>query len=131
MIDYPLEEVEQKMLGRRIKTMRKPRDLKSKRMQLIQLSVKGFKSIHPDYGQVIDFGDVTVLLGPNGAGKSNLVSFLKMLNFISREELQIFIGKQGGADALLHYGSKHTDAIEFCLILKPIPVNECHSSNFI
>ncbi|MBI5590744.1 MAG: AAA family ATPase [Deltaproteobacteria bacterium] len=86
-------------------------------MQLIQLVVKGFKSIHPD-GQLINFGDVTVLLGPNGAGKSNLVSFLKMLNFIAREELQIFIGKQGGADALLHYGSKHTDAIEFSLILK-------------
>ena len=33
MIDYPLEEVEQEMSGRRIKTMRKPRDLKSKRMQ--------------------------------------------------------------------------------------------------
>ena len=85
-------------------------------MQLIQLVVKGFKSIQQD--QVIDFGDVTVLLGPNGAGKSNLVSFLKMLNFISREELQIFIGKQGGADALLYYGSKQTDAIEFCLILR-------------
>jgi len=96
--------------------MRNLQDLKSKRMQLIQLVVKGFKSIQQD--QVIDFGDVTVLLGPNGAGKSNLVSFLKMLNFISREELQIFIGKQGGADALLYYGSKQTDAIEFCLILR-------------
>ncbi len=96
--------------------MRNLHDLKSKRMQLIQLVLKGFKSIQQD--QVIDFGDVTVLLGPNGAGKSNLVSFLKMLNFISREELQIFIGKQGGADALLYYGSKQTDAIEFCLVLR-------------
>ncbi len=87
---------------------------KPERMRLNNLEVKGFKSISHK-GEKIDFGDITVLLGANGAGKSNLVSFFKMLNFITTEGLQVFLGKQGGTESLLYYGPKHTDKIEFTL----------------
>lgn len=80
--------------------------------KLSQVSIRGYKSIHAD-GQTIRFGDITLLLGANGSGKSNLVSFFKMLNFITSEGLQVFIGKQGGADAILHYGAKQTDKLVF------------------
>lgn len=86
-------------------------------MKLSQVLVKGYKSIHSD-GQTISFGDITVLLGANGCGKSNLVSFFKMLNDITSGDLQIFIGKQGGADAILHYGPQQTDKLEFEVTLE-------------
>lgn len=88
--------------------------MKNDRMKLTQISVKGFKSFCPQ-GQKIEFGDVTVLLGANGSGKSNLVSFFKMLNYMTTGGLQLFIGKNGGAEALLFYGAKNTDKIEFAL----------------
>jgi len=63
-------------------------------------------------GKVIDFGDVTVLLGANGAGKSNLVSFFRMLNFMTTGALQEFIGRYGGAGSLLHFGPQITPQMQ-------------------
>ena len=85
-------------------------------LKLKQITLSGYKSIHPD-GQPIDFDNLTVLLGANGSGKSNLVSFFRMLNFITSKGLQNFIEKQGSADALLYYGAKHTEKIEFSVTL--------------
>jgi predicted ATPase len=91
------------------------------RLKFKTLEVKGYKSI-PSTGQSIDFGDITILLGANGSGKSNLVSFFKLLNCIPSKSLQLFIGKQGGADALLYYGSKHSDKIEFTVVMDLIDI---------
>lgn len=87
---------------------------KMSRMKLSSLFIKGFKSIDGKQGQQIPLGDVTVLLGANGAGKSNLVSFFKMLNYMTTGALQQFVGKQG-ASRLLHRGAKYSEAIDFCL----------------
>ena len=73
------------------------------------IKLKGYKSFRD---AVVHFSDVTVLLGANGAGKSNLVSFFRMLNFVSTGALQDYIGRSGGADSLLHYGRKTTTQIE-------------------
>ena len=62
----------------------------------------------PDEGKRITFGDVTVLLGANGAGKSNIVSFFKMLNFMTTDALQEYVLRVGGSNSLLHYGSQVT-----------------------
>ena len=59
-------------------------------------------------GTPIEFGDVTVLLGANGAGKSNVVSFFRMLGFLTTGALQEYIGRCGGSDSLLHYGRETT-----------------------
>ena len=99
------------------------------RLKLKTLEVKGFKSI-PSTGQSIAFGDVTVLLGANGSGKSNLVSFFKLLNFITSKGLQVFIGKQGGADALLYYGAKYTDKVEFTVALEQLDGNEFRTTSY-
>jgi len=81
------------------------------RTKLTRIRIEGFKSIDKA-GQTVDFGDVTVLLGANGAGKSNLISFFKMLNYMTTGALQTFIGEQGYADSILHFGSKVTSRVK-------------------
>lgn len=77
--------------------------------KLKRLILKGFKSIKE---LDLEFGDINVLIGANGAGKSNLLSFFRMLNAIGDNGLQMFVGKQGGANALLHHGRKRTPRLE-------------------
>jgi predicted ATPase len=60
----------------------------------------------------VQFGDITVLLGANGSGKSNLVSFFRMLNFLSTGALQDYIGRSGGSDSLLRYGRRTTPQMQ-------------------
>ncbi len=48
----------------------------------------------------------------NGAGKSNFVSFIRLLNFMTSNSLQLYIGKNGGADKLLYGGAKKTKEVE-------------------
>ncbi len=79
------------------------------RNKLKTITLKGYKSFQD---AEVHFSDVTVLLGANGAGKSNLVSFFRMLNFLSTGALQDYIGRNGGSDSLLHYGRKTTTQIE-------------------
>ena len=76
------------------------------RKKLSRIAIRGFKSVGPE-GQEIEFGEVTVLLGANGAGKSNLVSFFRMLNYLTTGALQNFIGENGYADSFLHFGSQN------------------------
>ena len=79
---------------------------------LSNIKLKGFTSIRD---ASIDLEPVNVLIGGNAAGKSNLVSFFKMLAFTVTEGLQLFVGRAGGANSLLFYGSKHTPQIEATL----------------
>jgi len=73
-----------------------------------RLLVEGFKSIKK---ADLQLKPLNVFIGPNGAGKSNLVKALTMLNRIVNGKLQLFVGKEGGADSILHFGRKHTDKI--------------------
>ena len=81
--------------------------------RLDSISISGFKSIGEE--QKLTLGDVTVCLGANGAGKSNLISFFKMLNYMTTDGLQNFIAKSGMANAVLHFGSPTTKTISFSL----------------
>jgi len=83
-------------------------------MKLDDIELKGFKSIDGREGQRITLGDVTVLLGANGSGKSNLVSFFKLLNFMTTGALQQYVGKYGSRQ-LLFYGPRVTESISFTL----------------
>lgn len=80
-------------------------------MKLKSINLEGYKSINQD-GQTIDFGDVTILLGANGVGKSNIVSFFKMLNYLSTGAFQTYLASGGFANDFLHYGSKQTNRIK-------------------
>ncbi len=77
--------------------------------KLKSICLRGYKSFRD---AEVKFGDITVLLGANGAGKSNLVSFFRMLNFLSTGALQEYIGRSGGSDSLLHYGRRMTTQMQ-------------------
>ncbi|MCY4170618.1 MAG: AAA family ATPase [Bacteroidetes bacterium] len=73
-------------------------------------SVSGFKSIRNV--DKFELGPVTILIGDNGTGKSNLLSFFNMFAALSQERLQEFVHDEGGPDALLFGGRKHTSRIQ-------------------
>lgn len=76
--------------------------------KLHALHVRGFKSIR-DQKLVLD--SLNVFIGGNGAGKSNLVGVFHLLNRVVNQQLQIYTGEAGGANAILHFGRKHTDTL--------------------
>ncbi len=77
--------------------------------KLNRIRLKGFKSIKD---LDLELGSINVLIGSNGAGKSNLISFFRMLNELIEGHLQLFVGRSGGANAMLHYGTKVTNSID-------------------
>ncbi|MEZ4710295.1 MAG: AAA family ATPase [Caldilineaceae bacterium] len=60
---------------------------------------------------------MNIIIGANGAGKSNLLSFFKLLNWMTfaPDQLQFYIGKVGGANSLLHDGARTTPQIQALL----------------
>ena len=76
-------------------------------IKLKSITISGFKSFNNDK-HTIEIGDVSVLIGANGAGKSNLVAFIKMVGYMMTSALQQYVGEQGGASSLLHFGPKVT-----------------------
>jgi predicted ATPase len=63
------------------------------------LRLEGFTSIR---GAEVQLGDLNVLVGANGSGKSNFIRALELLGRIVDEDLQFFVGVNGGAAALFH-----------------------------
>src|SRR5262245_53305140 len=78
--------------------------------RLSSIRIAGWKSIR-DMDPGLELGSLNVLIGANGSGKSNLVSFFKLLHEVEAEHLQTYIGQSGGADSVLHFGSKVTPRI--------------------
>lgn len=66
------------------------------------LTVTGYKSIRELKNFNLD--NLNVLIGPNGAGKSNFISLFRLINEMYEQQLQLYVQKQGGPDALLHFG---------------------------
>src|SRR5512140_1053527 len=79
---------------------------------LESIEVEGYKSIRM---AKVDLGPVNVLIGANGAGKSNLLGVFGLLADLADQRLQLHIGRQGGADAILHFGRKKTSSLRICL----------------
>lgn len=81
------------------------------RLGVQKLTLSGFKTIFHLNG--LELGTINVLIGPNGAGKTNLVSFFRMANQMmnSPGNLQLFVSRAGGANALLHSGAGVTQQI--------------------
>jgi len=80
--------------------------------ELKKLRLDGWKSIKH---ATLELRRMNVLIGANGAGKSNLISFLRLLHEMTEDRLQLFVGKSGGADSVLHYGAKTTPVLEASL----------------
>lgn len=77
--------------------------------RISSLSVHGYKSIRELDN--FEFQALNILIGANGAGKSNFISLFRLLNAVYEQQLQIYVQKQGGPDALLHFGRKETEEI--------------------
>lgn len=79
-----------------------------------KIEVKGFKSIA---NLELDIRDINVLIGGNGSGKSNFIGVFKFLREITEGRLEAYVKTSGGADSLLHFGSKHTPEVSFHVCL--------------
>ncbi|MDR3393206.1 MAG: AAA family ATPase [Sulfuriferula sp.] len=73
------------------------------------LTVTGYKSIREL--RKFALGDLNVLIGANGAGKSNFINLFRLLNEMYEQQLQLYVQKQGGPDALLHFGRNTTERL--------------------
>lgn len=75
------------------------------------ISIKGFRSIRAI--EKLELRPINILIGANGSGKSNFVEVFSFLNAIRRGRLQAYTAERGGADTILHFGSKVTPEISF------------------
>ena len=71
---------------------------------LDSITVEGFKSIASI--QDLKLGPINVLIGPNGSGKSNFIRVFSFLYAIRGGLLQEYVFRAGGADRVLHFGSR-------------------------
>jgi predicted ATPase len=78
--------------------------------ELDYITVKGFKSF--DAIEELRLSPINVVIGPNGSGKSNFIGVFAFLNAIGEGRLQKYVTEAGGAEKVLHFGSKTTKAIE-------------------
>jgi len=82
---------------------------------LKKIHIQGFKSIKD---AEIELSQLTVLIGANGAGKSNFISFFRFLQQSITGNLQNYIARSGGAEAILYYGLKATKEMSVTLTFK-------------
>lgn len=82
-------------------------------LAISKLTIAGYKSIREL--REFELRNLNVLIGANGSGKSNFIGFFRMLAEMSQQRFQLYVAKQGGPDALLHYGRKRTSHMEGAL----------------
>ena len=72
-------------------------------------TVRGFKSIASI--EKLPLAACNVLIGPNGSGKSNFIGVFAFLHAIRDGRLGNYVTEAGGAEKVLHFGSKTTKEI--------------------
>lgn len=80
--------------------------------KLNHINVKNFKSIRD---LDLDLKSLNVFIGANGVGKSNFIGVFKFLNQIVEGNLQAHIGASGGAERILYFGRKTSEALSLDL----------------
>ena len=70
------------------------------------ITVRGFKSIAAIEG--LKLRPINVLIGANGSGKSNFLGVFELLRAVRNELLGAYVTAGGGAEKMLHFGSKTT-----------------------
>jgi predicted ATPase len=84
--------------------------------RLEKIHIKGYKSIKK---MDLDIKDLNVLIGSNGSGKSNFISLFKFLRQLAEQRLQNSVRQLGGAERILHYGSRETPFMTLELNFSP------------
>ncbi|MFI9011299.1 AAA family ATPase [Actinosynnema sp. NPDC053489] len=67
--------------------------------ELTSIEIEGYTSIR---SASVPLGRLNVLIGANGAGKSNFIRVFELLGRLIESDLRLFVGKNGGASALLN-----------------------------
>jgi predicted ATPase len=78
--------------------------------ELDYITIKGFKSNASI--EKLPRRAINVVIGPNGSGKSNFIGVFSFLHAIREGKLQDYVAKAGGAEKILHFGSKATNKVE-------------------
>ena len=73
--------------------------------KISRIVIEGYKSIA---ACDVEMHTLNILIGANGAGKSNFMGFFRLITHLLTQRLQLFVGKSGGPDALLHFGRKNS-----------------------
>jgi predicted ATPase len=77
------------------------------------ITIKGFKSIASV--EKLELRPINIVIGPNGSGKSNFIGVFAFLQAIREGKLRDSVTVAGGAEKVLHFGSKTTREIYFDL----------------
>jgi len=84
--------------------------------ELETITIRGFKSIAAI--EKLKLEKINVVIGANGSGKSNFLGAFSFLQAIREGRLQDYVAKAGGADRVLHFGSKTTQTLFIHLSFK-------------
>ena len=74
------------------------------------ITIQGFKSIRSN--EKLALRHINILIGPNGSGKSNFLGTFSFLHAVREGRLQNYVTEAGGAEKILHFGSKTTKRIK-------------------
>jgi predicted ATPase len=75
------------------------------------IKIQGFKSIRSI--TLDELRPINIMIGANGSGKSNFLGAFAFLREIAAGRLFQYVGTAGGADRILHFGSRTTERIDF------------------
>ena len=78
--------------------------------EITSISIKGFKSFESI--QDLRLRPINILIGANGSGKSNFIEVFSLLQAERDNLVGEYVARSGGANRLLHFGSKVTRAIQ-------------------
>src|ERR1700692_407194 len=76
------------------------------------ITIQGFKSIA---SVEVPLRPINVVIGPNGSGKSNFIGVFAFLHAVREGRMKDYVTAAGGAERVLHFGSKTTNEIHFHL----------------
>ncbi len=82
---------------------------------LDNITIRGFKSIKAI--ERLKLNSINVLIGANGSGKSNFIELFSMVREVVSDRLRHFVVGAGGADSILHFGSRTTGQIDIVISL--------------
>ncbi len=77
------------------------------------ITIQGFKSIASI--EKLELKPINVVIGANGSGKSNFIGAFAFLHAIREGRLRDYVAAAGGAEKVLHFGSKNTREIVLTL----------------
>jgi predicted ATPase len=87
---------------------------------LDHITIEGFKSIASI--EKLPLRPINIVIGANGSGKSNFIGVFDFLHEIREGRLENYVTIAGGAEKVLHFGSKTTRQISVRLSIAGVPV---------